>query len=908
MSRGDLVAHEDDGWVAPEGFNFTRDVVEYYATDPRRTALTFVDGDGVIERRSFAQIAADAARWAHVLRGSGYQPGDRVLVLLGNVPESTGILLGAIKGGLVTVPCPAPMPARDVALRARRTGASLLIADRSAEADVDEMRSRLDAELDVLFLDEAERLLKRCRPVAPTEATAPDHHPFVLHTSGVTKEPKGVAHTHAATYAARWQAKHWLDVGSRDIVWCAAGNWWGHSIWNVLGCWSFGAEIVMHAGGFDPAERLELLEFLGVSILGQTAAEYRPMGELDQLEARRPSRLRHAVSAGDPLSPDVVARFREAFGISICDGYGQAENALLLAAVPSRALQPGSLGSPVPGHHVAVIDEDGREMPLGEAGEIGLQGRPPTLFDHYWGSPEETQAAFRGPWYLTGDRAARDEDGSFWFLGRTDDVIVGAEHRVGAFEVECALRDHPAVAESAVVGKPGSDRDQIVKAFVVLRAGLDPTDDLADELRLHARRDPVAFAHPREIEFVTELPRTSDGKLRRIELRRLELHRAGVAAPHPGEEAHAPPPDDDRRGAEDGRGRHAKRRRAAKRELRTAAKAAKQLEKAEKRAEKARAREEVEQRRRAAAAERQAAESARQAEVEAKRAEEARLRAAADEEARLEKEQRRAEQEARKAEAERQRADAEERRTQEEARLEAEKQARRDAKRAEEAEQARLRAEPRRLRAEAKESARLEEAQRRADAEARKAEESRVRAEAKEQARLEEAQRRADAEARKAEESRVRAEAKEQARLQEAQRRAEEDLRRRAAEEEREAERQRGRVEQERLRSNDRAARARAEGRPENELAASGGDAVSAEALRAEEETARAAEAEHRREVEAARRMLEESERKRRRTKRRSPERAVARVQPEDEESDLGVRLLERLEAYGHGGEPRDDA
>ena len=220
MSTGDLVAHEDDGWVAPAGFNFTRDVVEYYATDPRRTALTFVDGDGVIERRTFAQVAADAARWAHVLRGSGYQPGDRVLVLLGNVPESTGILLGAIKGGLVTVPCPAPMPAREVAFRARQTGASLLIADRSAEADVDEVRSRLDAELDVLFLDEAESLLKRCRPVAPTEVTAPDHYPFVLHTSGVTKEPKGVAHTHAATYAARWQAKHWLDVGSRDIVWC----------------------------------------------------------------------------------------------------------------------------------------------------------------------------------------------------------------------------------------------------------------------------------------------------------------------------------------------------------------------------------------------------------------------------------------------------------------------------------------------------------------------------------------------------------------------------------------------------------------------------------------------------------------------------------------------------------------
>ena len=210
------------------------------------------------------------------------------------------------------VPCPEPMPAHDVAFRARQSGASLLIADRSAEADVEAVRAQAR--------HQARGALPR-RGRRPCSSDAGRSHrrrsrrrisyPFVLYTSGVTKEPKGVAHTHAATYAARMQARHWLDVGPRDIVWCTAGNWWGHSIWNALGCWSFGAEIVMHSGGFDPVERLDLLEFLGVSIVGQTAREYGLMAELDDLEsvapvASAPRRLGRRAS--EPCSDFPVSR------------------------------------------------------------------------------------------------------------------------------------------------------------------------------------------------------------------------------------------------------------------------------------------------------------------------------------------------------------------------------------------------------------------------------------------------------------------------------------------------------------------------------------------------------------------------------------------------------------------------
>jgi acyl-coenzyme A synthetase/AMP-(fatty) acid ligase len=520
---------DNDDWNVPADFNFARDVVEPLAADPNRRALTHVDPEGVIQRLTFQQVSTEAARWAWLLRSQGYMPGDRVLVLLGKVPAWIGVMLGAIKGGLVTVPCSEMLRASDLAFRAQHSEASLLIADRSAQVEVDVMRSMLDAPIDVLYTDDASLLLQRQPITAPTERTSASDYAFILYTSGTTKEPKGVTHTHAYTYAKRMQAEHWLDARPDDLVWCTAGTGWAKSIWNVLlGPWSRGAEIVMHEGAFDPAERLELIERLGVTILCQSPTEYRLMAKLDDLERSQTS-LRHAVSAGEPLNPAVIERFREALGLTIYDGYGQTENSLLVANTLDRIVKPGSMGWPTPGHRVAVIDEDGREVAAGVEGDIALHGRPPTLFARYWNAREETAAVFRNGWYLTGDRATVDEDGSFWFTGRSDDVILSAAYRIGPFEVESALLEHPAVAESAVVGKPHEDRGQVVKAFVVLRPGHDPTPELAAELQEHTKRVTAPYKYPREVEFVASLPKTRSGKIRRAELRQLELERAGVS-------------------------------------------------------------------------------------------------------------------------------------------------------------------------------------------------------------------------------------------------------------------------------------------------------------------------------------------------------------------------------------------
>ena len=517
----------DAFWNIPARFNFTRDVVEGLATDPLRSGMTFVDREGVIGKRTFATIAGDAGRWAGLFRSRGLLPGDRVLVMLGQTPAWHGVMLGALKAGIVTIPCSEMLPAHDLTFRAQHAGARLLVADSEQAAEI----ALMDAGIDVLLSDEWRPELAAQPLQAPTHDTGRGDVAFILYTSGTTRNPKGVTHTHAFTWAARMQAQHWLDARPGDIVWCTARVGWTKSIWNsLLGPWSCGAQIVLHEGGFDPEERFELIQRLGVTVLCQTPTEYRLMAKLDRMERFELGLLRLAVSAGEPLSPEVIGVFRDTFGLTIYDGYGQTETTLLVANTPGLEVRPGSMGLPTPGHEIGVIDEEGAAVPTGVEGDLALRGHPPSLFAGYWNEPEETAAVRRRDWYVTGDRARRDDDGYLWFAGRADDVILSAAHRIGPFEVESVLLEHPAVAESAVIGKPDPDSGQIVKAFVVLRSGHEASDDLAAELQEHVKTVTVPYKAPREIEFVDELPKTPSGKIRRAELRRLEAERA--APPH----------------------------------------------------------------------------------------------------------------------------------------------------------------------------------------------------------------------------------------------------------------------------------------------------------------------------------------------------------------------------------------
>jgi acetyl-CoA synthetase/medium-chain acyl-CoA synthetase len=524
-------------WETPERFNFGRDVVDRWAAEDRPAMIWLGAGEAGEERRlDFARFSVLSNKLANAARELGIGRGDRVMVLLGKVPEWHVVLTGLLKLGAIAIPCAPQLRAGDLRFRAEHSGSVALISGPEGFEEAEEMRdaAELPALRHLVALGEEregwesfEGLMEGASEDFTPEDTAADDGAFILYTSGTTKHPKGVLHTHGYTHAKRMQAEYWLDLQEGDRLWCTSGTGWAKSIWNVfLGPWSLGTEIFFHEGGFDPAERLDLVERYRITVLCQAPTEYRLLAKAPELERADLSSVRHAVSAGEPLNPPVIERWKELHGLTIYDGYGQTENTLLVANYPGLEVRPGSMGKPSPGCDVKVVDSDGEECPPDEPGDIALVGRIPCLFKEYWGQPDATESAFRDGLYLTGDRAYRDADGYLWFVGRADDVILSAGYRIGPFEVESVLIEHPAVVESAVVPSPDEDRGSVVKAYVVVGKDYEPSDALAREIQDYCKANTAPYKYPRRVEFVPDLPKTTSGKIRRVELRRRETANA----------------------------------------------------------------------------------------------------------------------------------------------------------------------------------------------------------------------------------------------------------------------------------------------------------------------------------------------------------------------------------------------
>jgi acyl-coenzyme A synthetase/AMP-(fatty) acid ligase len=509
----------DGSWRVPDRFNLTRDFVEVLGRDPKRPALTILGLDGIIEPRTFRQLAEGAARWAHILRSRGIEPGDRVVVLSRLNEDWIDIALGCIKVGAIFAPAAPTISPHALESRVALTEAALVVAGEESE----------DAIARMSFAPEVHHVrsgrMRRASDVPddePTADTSARDVALVAWTSGTEGDPKPVAHTHGSLFAARATAERWLGVERGDLVWCATGPGSALCLSTIAGAWAHGAEVVLHEGDFHPDERLDLIRRVGPAVLCQSPAEYRALTTLRQLPRYRPPQLRRLLSTGDYLDPEVVDAFREHWGLEIESAYGKAETGIVATTRPDeeRDREPGEIGEALPGHHLAVVDEHGAELPPGVEGVLGVRGRPPTLFAGYWDSPEETKRAFRGDWYLTGDVAVAVRPGVFRFLARSGELITARGRTFGPYEVERALAEHPAVSSSAVVGVRDLERGgQFVRAFVVLESGVEGSEQLEAELRQFVGQSLPDQQVPREIEFVDGLPRSASAAVRRIELR-----------------------------------------------------------------------------------------------------------------------------------------------------------------------------------------------------------------------------------------------------------------------------------------------------------------------------------------------------------------------------------------------------
>jgi acyl-coenzyme A synthetase/AMP-(fatty) acid ligase len=518
----------------PEFYNWARDVVGQWATDPQRQAMLWVGAAG--ERRiTFAEFDRRANQVAAALRDAGVRPGDRVAIMLPRVPEWWEAVLGVMKQGAVSMPGTILLTPKDIEYRVSASEACAVITDAAGAQKVDQARAGTpsltvricvgegapppDGWLDYATIVDA---APADYSGVPTRSTDPA---MVYFTSGTVGYPKMVLHTHASYPIGHVvTGRYWLDLRPDDLHWNAADNGWAKAAWSSLfGPWNMGAALFVQdsRGKFNAAETLSLLAQYPITTFCAPPTVYRTL-VLEDLKQYHFPALRWCVGAGEPLNPEVIEVWREATGLTIRDGYGQTETVLIVGNFPPLEVKPGSMGKPSPGFDVAVIDEQGVPVAAGKEGDIAVRVRPDRpvgLFQEYWRNPEATAAAMRGDWYVTGDRAVQDADGYFWFVGRADDVIISAGYRIGPFEVESALVEHPAVAEAAVVAKPDALRGEIVKAFVILAPGHSGSPALVREIQEHVKSVTAPYKYPREIEFVTELPKTVSGKIRRVELR-----------------------------------------------------------------------------------------------------------------------------------------------------------------------------------------------------------------------------------------------------------------------------------------------------------------------------------------------------------------------------------------------------
>jgi acyl-coenzyme A synthetase/AMP-(fatty) acid ligase len=520
-------------WNIPKFYNIGYDLVDKHTEGENihKTALIWENENGDTKKFSFFDMKILTNKFGNLLRNLNFEKGDRFLIRLPDIPEFHISFLGGVKIGAIPIPSSVMFRSKEIEYRINDSKSKAVITTSKYLNEVSKIKDKCPSLKYVIIVDDQKnnelnysKLMNESSEELKIENTKSTDIAFLCYTSGTTGKPKGAVHLHQWVLGNDPSVIFWQNIKDDDIVAHTGNLNWIFPLGNgFLYLWRWGITTLVYDGIFDPNRWFRLLEKYKVTNLASVPTAYRMFLTVQNADEKYDlSSLRHCISAGEPLNPEVIKKWKNMFNLDIYDGIGMTEIMVYLSNIKGMPIKPGSCGCPQPGHICEIIDKDGIILPSGEPGLLAIKKGDPGLFQKYWNKPDVTSKSFKNNWFITGDVLYKDDDGYFWFSGRDDDLIMASGYRISPFEVESSIISHPDVLEAAVIASPDEIRGVIVKAYVILNDKNKASDEIIKEIQDHSKKVAAPYKYPREIVFVDELPKTQSGKIKRKELRELE--------------------------------------------------------------------------------------------------------------------------------------------------------------------------------------------------------------------------------------------------------------------------------------------------------------------------------------------------------------------------------------------------